>query len=256
MTGRRCLDFILCKRTTMKSRPAFRRALLLLFFALSSCATGSADPEGNPPAGGRTVVENAARRGLVDVRAVAPGIICELRYGTHDNVTGRILYPADMPCLLQRATAEKLARARDLLHPQGLGLKIWDAWRPPEVHAELFRYGASTGRPTLFVNPQEAWSFHCSGTAVDITLVDSNGHEIPMPSNFDEAGPLPSAGSPISDGRVMANLARLRDAMLQSGFTTIDLEWWHFDDASFTDPATHIPAIFAGEIGLALPALR
>lgn len=240
----------------MESRLSLKQGPLLLILVLSACATRPADPEGGPVGRERAVFENAARRGLVDVRALLPDILCELRYATKENVTGRVLYPADMPCLLQRATAEKLARARDLLRPQGFGLKIWDAWRPPEVQAELFRHGANTGRATLFVNPQEAWSFHCSGTAVDITLVDSQGHEIPMPTNFDETEPLVPAGLPISGGSAQRNVAVLQDAMLQSGFTTIDLEWWHFDDASFTDAATHIRAVFAKEIGLALPGLK
>lgn len=227
-----------------------------MIFALSACATTPTDPHSNTAEPDRRIIDNAARRGLVDVRAFLPDIICDLRYGTRENVTGRILYPPDMPCLLQRATAKKLAHAMDLLRPQGFGLRIWDAWRPPEVQTELFRYGERTGRAKLFVNPQEAWSFHCCGTAVDITLVDSLGHEIPMPSSFDEAGPAAHIVTAISDPLVLRNIRALRDAMLQSGFTTIDLEWWHFDDASFKDAATQVPAVFAKELGLALPRLK
>lgn len=240
----------------MNAGSAWKHGAPLLALALAACGTPSTAPPTNASAGGQSVIENAARRDLVDVRALLPDISCGLRYATADNITGQVLYPPDMPCLLHRATAKKLAHAHDLLRQQGFGLRIWDAWRPPEVQTELFRHGEKSGRATLFVNPREAWSFHCSGTAVDLTLVDSAGREIPMPSNFDETEPLPHAVQPVSSERVLANVARLRDAMLQAGFTTIELEWWHFDDAGFKDAATCLPAVFAKELGLALPGLK
>ncbi len=231
-------------------------SLFLLFLSLSACTTPPPDNPKNTVAPDHTVIESAAQRGLVDVRAFLPDIVCDMRYATKQNVTSQVLYPPDMPCLLQSATAEKLAHAQDLLRPQGFGLKIWDAWRPPEVQTELYRYGVKTGKAALFVNPKEAWSFHCSGTAVDITLVDSKGREMPLPTYFDESGPRARSMSPISDARILRNIRALQDAMLKSGFALIDLEWWHFDDASSKDEGTQLPVVSAQQIGLALPRLK
>lgn len=228
----------------------------LLVLALSACATRSTELKVGPGGSDSAVLENAARHGFVDVRTFRPDIPVELRYGTVQNVTAQALYPADMPCLLQRATAEKLAHAQDLLRPQGLGLKIWDAWRPPEVQAQLFRFAKESGRPLLFVNPEEAWSYHCSGTAVDVTLVDAHGLELPMPTSFDELEHVTPPASSVPGEGAMRNARILRDSMMEAGFDMIDLEWWHYDDASFKDPPNLIPAIFAKTIGLALPGSK
>ncbi len=195
----------------------------------------------------------AAQRGLVDVRAVLPDIVCDLRYGTKHNITGQVLYPPDMPCLLNQRTAEKLRHAQELLKAQGFGLKIWDAWRPPEVQLELFRYGSQTN---MFLDPKVAWSFHCSGTAVDVTLVDKRGHELRLPTYFDEGGAKASIYTPIPDERARQNVNLLLHVMHEAGFGMLSTEWWHFEDLSFRDPTTKLPVVFAQEIGVKLPAVR
>jgi zinc D-Ala-D-Ala dipeptidase len=239
-----------------KAKSRGRPALSLLVLLLVSCSSPSPEPPRADAVPDPAVIGYASQRGLVDVRAFLPDIVCDLRYATKENVTGQVLYPPDMPCLLSMGTAEKLAHAQDLLRPQGFGLKIWDAWRPPEVQTELYRYGLKTGKAALFVNPREAWSFHCSGTAVDITLVDSRGREMPLPTYFDEAGPRARSLTPVSDPRILRNIHALQEAMVQSGFTPIELEWWHFDDASFKGDATQLPVVFAQEIGVRLPRLK
>src|SRR5262245_10492139 len=67
---------------------------------------------------------------LVDIRSVDPTIVVELRYATVDNITGRRLYPREMPALVRPSTAARLAKAQALLRPLGYRLKIWDAYRP------------------------------------------------------------------------------------------------------------------------------
>jgi D-alanyl-D-alanine dipeptidase len=256
--------------------PPFLRhaAGLLLAGALVSCGTPASPPPFPPlpplldlpaatvlsgPEEHRSAVllnpaiTYASQRGLVDVRAVIPDIVCDLRYGTKKNVTGQVLYPPDMPCLLNERTAEKLRRAQEILRGKGFGLKIWDAWRPPEVQVELFRYG---GHTNMFLDPHIAWSFHCSGTAVDVTLVDKKGHELSLPTYFDVGGPKANIYAPIRDNRTRQNVYTLQTAMTEAGFLLLDAEWWHFDDRDFHDATTRLPVVFAQEIGVKLPALK
>jgi D-alanyl-D-alanine dipeptidase len=199
------------------------------------------------------VIAYGTERGLVDVRAALPDVVCDLRYATKKNVTGQALYPTDMPCMLNQRTAEKLRHAQALLKAQGFGLKIWDAWRPPEVQIELFRYG---GHTNMFLDPKVAWSYHCSGTSVDVTLVDRRGRELALPTYFDEAGPKANIYTPIPDARARHNIYVLQRAMIDSGFTLLDMEWWHFDDGEFHNVVTRLPVVFAQEIGLKLPVLK
>lgn len=236
----------------------FRLVPLLAVVGLASCGSPQSKFSGTAEEHRSALVPSpvityAAERGLVDVRSVLPDVVCDLRYATKKNVTGQALYPPDMPCLLNQRTAEKLRHAQDLLKAQGFGLKIWDAWRPPEVQVELFRYG---GHTNMFLDPKVAWSFHCSGTSVDVTLVDHQGRELPLPTYFDEASPKANIYTPIPDARARHNIYILQKAMIDSGFTLLDMEWWHFDDGEFHNVVTRLPVVFAQEIGLKLPLLK
>ena len=227
-----------------------------IVLALASCRTVPPVEEHRSALVPSVAIAPANLRGLVDVRALLPDVVCDLRYATRQNVTKQSLYYANMPCLLNARTAEKLRLAQHILRAQGFGLKIWDAWRPPEVQVELFRFGQRTGKGALFVDPHEAWSFHCSGTAVDVTLVDRSGHELRLPTYFDEAGARANIYHMPANTRVQHHIRVLQEAMLQAGFAMIDTEWWHFDDASFNEATTRLPVVFAQEIGVRLPELK
>ncbi|HRK15196.1 MAG TPA: M15 family metallopeptidase [Prosthecobacter sp.] len=208
---------------------------------LCACSSG---PPGRKSG---TVISRAEARGLVDVTRAVPGVRVDLRYATAANVTGRPLYTRDMPCLLRRSTAVKLAAAQARLQEEGLGLKIWDAWRPPEAHQRLHEHGARTG---MFIDPVRGWSRHCGGVSVDATLVDARGRELPMPTHFDENLEHAASDTRHPDPAVRANLALLHKAMRGAGFAPLPGEWWHFDDLEFLH--TPIPVIRGGDIGLPL----
>ena len=192
--------------------------------------------------------ELAASHGLVDVRRFLPDVAVDLRYGTRFNIARQPLYPPDMPCLLRRSTALKLKRVQERLRKQGYALRIWDAWRPPEVQLSLMKKGGNTG---MFLDPRVGWSRHCSGVAVDVTLIDLEGREQRLPTSHDEAGDRAYFQYSGNDPVVKRNVDILQSTMAAEGFSTIPLEWWHFDDKEwFYSPP---PAVFAKQIGLALP---
>jgi D-alanyl-D-alanine dipeptidase len=197
---------------------------------------------------GTTDIRRRARReGLVEVNQLVPGISIDLRYATADNITGRPLYPANMPCLLRHSTAGRLALAQNHLREQGYGLRIWDAWRPPEAHQRLHDHGKRTG---LFIDPGGGWSRHCAGISVDATLVDAAGREQRMPTRFDENLTAAASNAHHPDPVVRRNLRLLHDAMLSAGFKPLPGEWWHFDDLEFL--YTSIPVIWGRDLGVRL----
>jgi D-alanyl-D-alanine dipeptidase len=197
-------------------------------------------------------IARAGARNLVDVRAVVPDIVCDLRYITGENITHQPLYPKGMPCLLLASTAQKLRHAQEILRAQGYRLKIWDGWRPPEVQTSLFEHGGYTG---MYTPPSMMWSRHCSGTAVDVTLVDADGRDLKMPTKFDEGGPQCHYLAIVKDEDVRKRRHALQMAMLAAGFSILESEWWHFDDADFNSrPAPAV--VFAGEVGMALPPVK
>jgi len=224
------------------------RLILLGFAAFSSCAApqhrrGTLFADSTLDAG-RTL-RLAKERGLVDVRKVIPGIDIDLRYATANNVTGQSIYPSHMPCLLRSETAKKLKQAQAILRAQGYGLRVWDAYRPPEAQETLHEAGGSTG---MFLSPNAGWSRHCGGIAVDLTLIDARGREQRMPTGFDQDLAHASINYRGSDPVVKQNLQNLQAAMKQAGFIQLESEWWHFDDAEYlTDPQ---PVIYGWRIAL------
>ncbi len=219
---------------------------------LTACGSGPEAARVSPSSfssANQRVLERAAARDLVDVREVIPGIVVDLRYMESDNVTGRPLYPRDMPCLLRRETAEKLRRAQEKLRARGFQLCVWDAWRPPEVQLKLLREAENPG---LFKNPEsEGWSGHCAGCSVDVTLLDKNGQPCEMPTWHDETAEHTGYHYRGASNRVGWNLYELQKAMHEAGFMLLESEWWHFDDSEVRVRAQ--PVVTAWELGLALP---
>lgn len=190
--------------------------------------------------------ERAKAHGLVDVRRYIPGLSVDLRYASADNLAQRALYPAGMPCLLREETAAKLKTAQGLLRAQGYGLRLWDAYRPPEVQETLSRVAADTH---LFLSPESlGWSRHCGGVAVDVTLVDTENREQRMPTGFDAPLKYAAANYQGKDKTIQNNLQILQKAMKEAGFTQVKGEWWHFDDGDFVQNPQ--PIVYGRDLGI------
>lgn len=162
---------------------------------------------------------------MVEVNKYCRGIFVELRYATERNFMGRRIYPERARCYLRKSVADRLQKAQDELRRQGLGLKVWDAYRPAWAHAHLWK---SVPDPEYVASPDAGGSWHTWGAAVDVTLVDLEGREQIMASDFDDF--TPSAKSEYTGGnlQIAANMKALRTAMLNAGFKGLRDEWWHF----------------------------
>ena len=162
---------------------------------------------------------------LVDVRSVDKTIAVELRYAGTRNIAGRALYPPNLPALIRPSVARKLAYAQALLRERGYGLKIWDAYRPPAAHEQLWQLSPNHH---YVANPKTGGSLHTWGVAVDATLVDLNGNEVPMPTDFDEFKPAATLYYSGPDQLVRRHLRLLQAALARAGFYGLRTEWWHF----------------------------
>jgi len=188
-------------------------------------------------------------RRLVPANRYAREIRWELVYGTARNVAGRPLYPPDMPCLLDVETAKKLGRAQERLREDGLGLLVWDAYRPTAVQRKLFETAGSSG---FVANPEYGFSRHASGRAVDVTLYYlATGETLSMPSGFDDFSDQASSNYRGGDPAVARNVALLTSAMQASGFVGIEVEWWHFENSDYQ--TYDIPPIAPEGYGIRIP---
>ena len=169
---------------------------------------------------------------LVDVRQVEPGIIVDLRYATARNLTGRAIYPRGTLCLVRAGVAQRLRSVQYLLRQQGFGLKIWDGYRPPDAQKLLFDF---IHNPEFIADPAHG-ALHTWGVAVDATLVDAAGRDVPMPTDFDQFSRTSSMRYAGNDPIVARNLKILQRTMA-TGFYGMHGEWWHFIAKNWKDYA-------------------
>ena len=162
---------------------------------------------------------------LVEVTTVAPDVKVDMRYATADNFTGHVVYDCGR-CFLRRGTAEKVAKAQRLLAAKGLSLKMWDCYRPLAVQK---RFWSLVPDPRYVADPRTG-SRHNRGNAVDVTIVDSDGNELPMPTRFDDFSLRAAHTATDLPPDAVRNRQLLADTMTAAGFRLLADEWWHYDD--------------------------
>ena len=162
---------------------------------------------------------------MVEVTTVCPTIFYELRYATTRNFTGQQIYPTKARCLLRQAVCLRLKQVQEQLQPLGYGLKIWDAYRPAWAHEALWK---ATPNPEYVAAPSQGGSWHTWGTAVDVTLVDLKGREVPMATDFDDFTAAAKSDYVGSDPTIRTRMVLLRTVMINAGFRGLRDEWWHF----------------------------
>ena len=166
---------------------------------------------------------------LTDVRTLDPSIVVDLRYATSNNFTGAPLpgYLANR-AFLRREAAAALSRAERDIGPQGLGIKVFDAYRPVRATLAMVDWTERVKRPDLLKDGYIASrSRHNLGLAVDLTLIDlATGRELEMGTPFDTFSA--AAHTANASGEAATNRQRLKAAMEREGFVNYDQEWWHF----------------------------
>lgn len=195
---------------------------------------------------------------FVDASEVAPGLVVEMRYaGEHNFVGTRIDGYRRRICLLSKQAAAALAEVQHDLAPQGLGLKVFDCYRPARAVAHFVRWaqdGADQRTKEEFypdVDKHELFkqgyiaerSGHSRGSTVDITLVrleqGKPATELDMGTPFDRFSPLSWSDDKTVSVSAQKNRALLAAAMKKRGFKSYDKEWWHFVLADEPFPDTY-----------------
>lgn len=168
-----------------------------------------------------------AEERLVDLTTVAPSIRVDLRYASTRNVVGRVMY-THARCYLREPVAKKLAAVQAALQREQLGLLVWDCYRPRAVQAQLW----AVAPDRRYVADPKRGSRHNRGAAIDLTLVDSEGHPLTMPTDFDDLS-VRAYRDAETTPEAAKHRARLQAAMEPQGFLPLSTEWWHFDDAAW-----------------------
>jgi len=181
---------------------------------------------------------------FIDVRQVVRGVTIDLRYFSRNNFVGEFIdgyEEANM--LMTRETAAALIPVENQLRAMGLGLKIFDAYRPQQAVEHFvrwaedlddtrmkYRYYPNVDKANLFSDGYiAARSGHSRGSTVDLTIIDrATGDELDMgtPWDFFDLRSWPSSTEVSATQR--ANRMLLRTLIIEAGFRPLETEWWHF----------------------------
>jgi zinc D-Ala-D-Ala dipeptidase len=197
----------------------------LLFFILMSLTSGIAFTTWGETNAEISAHPSRKTADLVDIKEVNPRIVVDMRYASEDNFTKKKLYDSNT-CFLRKSTAVKLDAVQKELEEMNLGLKVWDCYRPLAVQRIFW---AILPDERYVANP-ETGSRHNRASAVDLTLVDSQGKELQMPTGFDDFSPRADHGYQSLPDQVIRNRELLKGLMEKAGFIPLPEEWWHYDD--------------------------
>ncbi|OGR40334.1 MAG: peptidase M15 [Desulfovibrionales bacterium GWA2_65_9] len=173
--------------------------------------------------------------GLVEPTSLDASLVLDIRYATENNFTGKRVYPSAR-CFLRADVARRLTAVQAELRGQGLGLKIYDCYRPFSVQEAFWgimpdeRY---VGKPERKDGVIVKSSRHNRGAAVDVTLVDAKGKELAMPTGYDDFTEKAHRNSVVATPEARRNSLALERAMQAQGFEPLPTEWWHFDGAGW-----------------------
>jgi zinc D-Ala-D-Ala dipeptidase len=162
---------------------------------------------------------------LIDIQSYIPHIHVDLKYSTKDNFTGKVVYNFRC-CLLLKKAAIKLKNVQVELKSIGLGLKVWDGFRPI---AAQWKFWELIQDERYVCDPRKGGGRHSRGTAVDLTLITKDGQELLMPSSFDDFSMKSHRNYMEADLEAIRNRKLLQEVMEKHGFIGSLTEWWHFD---------------------------
>lgn len=197
---------------------AINFAALLLVLACATSSLNVLDARGY-----RDSVARDPELRLVDLATL--GIPLDIRYATPNNFMKQPLYPSAR-AFLRAPAAQALADVQRELAAQGIGIKVFDGYRPYAVTVAMWE---PIQNPDYVADPKKG-SRHNRGAAVDLTLIDlKTGAELPMPTPYDDFTPRAAQSFNDLPAEAVANRALLRDVMTKHGFDPLPSEWWHFD---------------------------
>lgn len=185
-------------------------------------------------------------------------IVLAIKYSTTDNFVGRTIEGYTSPkVVLTIPAATALQNVQKTLHAKGLGLKLFDAYRPQRSVDDFMRwindeqdtltktnYYPNLSKKELLEQGYIAKkSGHSRGSTVDVTLIYitgiNKGMELDMGGRYDFFGEQSNYNYQSLTQKQKNNRQLLRELMIQNGFVPYDKEWWHFTLKNEPFPTTY-----------------
>ncbi len=206
---------------------------ILLFFTFSTSIAFSQSDVNNQPklkvvdsyfAYLSSVIANNQNE-LVEIKKEIPSIVLDIRYATRNNFMQKVMYK-QARAFARRPVVEALKRVQILLRAKGLGLKIYDGYRPYAVTVDFYKKASDKN---FVANPAKG-SKHNRGCAIDCTLIDlKTGKELEMPTPYDSFSKAATADYLDVSAVAKANRDFLISVMKKNQMMVLSNEWWHYD---------------------------
>lgn len=159
------------------------------------------------------------------MKQISNDIVLDIRYATKNNFTQRVIY--DRPaCYVHQDLVEPLKKVVAQLAHHQLRLKVYDCYRPLEAQFMLWEVMPDE---RYVANPFTTGSNHNRGTAIDATLINSDGNEIAMPTPYDTFSEEAHTTYVDLPQRVLENRTLFHTILQAQGLIPLPTEWWHFD---------------------------
>lgn len=182
--------------------------------------------------------------GFVQIHEVMPNVIYDIRYYSSDNFVGaRVDGYLKPTAYISQEAATALKKVQDKLNEEGLGLKVFDAYRPQKAVDHFVRWGKLVNdtltKRKYYPDIDKARVFelgyvakrsgHTRGSTIDLTIINlETKKELDMGSPWDFFGPISHHDTDMVSAFHTDNRNKLRSLMLQYGFKEYTNEWWHY----------------------------
>lgn len=174
----------------------------------------------------KKTIKTEPEQQMLELKKEIPNIVYDLRYATTNNFMHRCMYPCGTDVtFLRKPAASALRHVQEALNEQGLGIKVFDAYRPYSVSKKFWELVHDA---RYVANPING-SDHNRGTAIDLTLINlKSGKELDMGTGFDNFSEAAHQTCTSLPDTVLHNRNLLKAVMIKNGFQPLSTEWWHY----------------------------
>jgi zinc D-Ala-D-Ala dipeptidase len=180
----------------------------------------------------KKTIAPAEGKKMIELQSGTSGLVVDLRYATQNNFARQPLYPAGNRAYMRKIAVDKLRVVINELKQSGLGIKIWDAYRPYSVTEKIW----DAVRNEDYAADPAKGSGHNRGIAVDLTLINlKTNDEIDMGTGFDNFSDTAHHAFINLNDNILVHRKILKNVMEKNGFKSLNTEWWHYSLPSPSD---------------------
>ncbi len=181
---------------------------------------------------------------FVYLHQVIPNIKLDMRYYSNDNFMGTPVDGYNKPVALFTGEAASVLKMVQVeLEKDGLGLKVFDSYRPQKAVNHFIRWATMLGdtltKKKYYPDVRKTDLFelgyiaersgHTRGSTLDLTIVSlDSGMELDMGAPWDFFGEISNHGTKLVNKQQQANRDILLKVMKKFGFRPYQNEWWHY----------------------------